>query len=255
MEILNRSSYQVYIVHLIVLGLIGWFLMQTGMPAIIKFIVLSLLTWILSNALVWTYNQIFRDRMVLNVAVAGTALLALMLVVPVSATKPSAQNVNSGAIAQQVNEPAVDLHTAVISNNLDAIKQHIDAGSDLNVKEPSGGSSPLITSATFDNAKAAGMLINAGAEINFQNNDGSTALHTAAFFGRTEVVKVLLEAGADKSIKNNSGSTAYGTATVPFEMVKGIYDYFKEALGPMGFELDYEKLEKARPVIAEMLTE
>ena len=39
-----------------------------------------------------------------------------------------------------------DIHTAVISDNMDAVKQHIAAGSDLNAPDPFGGSSPLILS-------------------------------------------------------------------------------------------------------------
>ena len=51
----------------------------------------------------------------------------------------------------------------------------------------------------------AKLLINAGVELNFQNNDGSTALHTASFFCRPEIVQILLAKGADKTIKNKYG--------------------------------------------------
>ena len=152
-----------------------------------------------------------------------------------------------------VKPPQVDLHTAVISGNLEAVQQHIAAGSDINVKDPFGGSSPLISAAVFGKTDIAKALINAGASLNFQNNEGSTALHTAAFFCRPEIVKMLIEKKADKIIKNKYGSTAYETVSAPFTDVKPIYDMMVGALAPMGLKLDYTYVEKTRPEIAAML--
>jgi len=145
------------------------------------------------------------------------------------------------------------LHQAVLEGNLEAVQEHIEAGSDLNEREPSGGSSPLITAATFGRTEAARALIDAGADVDQQNNDGSTALLTAAFLCRTEIVAALLDAGADKSIRNSAGSTALDVVTVPFDDVKGFYDYLGAVLGPLGLELDYEQIKATRPRIAEML--
>lgn len=78
--------------------------------------------------------------------------------------------------------PKVDIHTAVVSGDLNTVKQHIAAGSNINEKDPFGGSSPLISAAVFGKTDIAKVLLDAGADIDFQNNDGSTALHSAAFF-------------------------------------------------------------------------
>ena len=149
----------------------------------------------------------------------------------------------------------VGLHRAILEGNLDAVREHIQAGSDLNAKEPSGGSSPLITAATFGRMEAARALIEAGADVDHQNNDGSTALLSAAFLCRTEIIEALLDAGADKSIRNNAGSTALEVVTVPFDEIQSIYDYLGAVLGPYGLELDYERIKRTRPKIAEMLRE
>jgi ankyrin repeat protein len=152
-----------------------------------------------------------------------------------------------------VKAPDIDIHTAVISDNMEAVKQHIAARSDLNVRDPFGGSSPLISAAVFGKPEMAKVLIDAGVDLNFQNSDGSTALHTAAFFCRPEIVKQLLEKKADKTIRNKYGATAYDNVAGPFAEIKDAYDMMGNALGPMGLTLDYVYIEKTRPEIAEML--
>ncbi|HWL00639.1 MAG TPA: ankyrin repeat domain-containing protein, partial [Parapedobacter sp.] len=153
----------------------------------------------------------------------------------------------------KVEVPQVDIHTAVVSSNEEALRQHIAAGTDLNARDPFGGSSPLITAAVFGKTDMAKILIDAGADLDFQNNDGSTALISAAFFGRPEIVRLLLDAGADKTIKNKYGGTAYGSVIAPFSEAKATYDMLGKALAPMGLKLDYTHLEKVRPEIASML--
>lgn len=160
----------------------------------------------------------------------------------------------SSANAQgKVKAPAVDIHTAVVTGNQEAVKQHIAAGTNLNEKEPFGGSSPLISAAVFGKSAIAQLLIDAGADLNVQNNDGSTALISAAFFCRPDIVRMLLDAGADQGIKNNYGATAYESVAAPFSEVKEGYNMIGKMLEPMGLKLDHAYLEKTRPEIAAML--
>ncbi len=171
--------------------------------------------------------------------------LALFCMILMASCNTSAQ--------KKAGAPEVDLHTAVITGDVSAVKQHIAAGSNLNEKDPFGGSSPLITAALFDQREAAELLLDAGADINFQNNDGSTALISAAFFGRPEMVQLLLDRKADKTIKNKYGTTALDNVSAPFSEVKDVYDVMGNMLAPMGLKLDYAYLEKIRPEIAKML--
>jgi hypothetical protein len=150
-------------------------------------------------------------------------------------------------------KPAVDLHTAAVLGDVEAVQLHIKSGSDLNVKEPTRGSTPLISATLFGKTDVALALIRGGADINYQNNEGSSALHTAAFACRTEIVKALLKKGADKTLKNYAGRTALETVSVPFKEIQPVYDALGDALAPLGFAFDYERIKAERPIIAEML--
>ena len=179
------------------------------------------------------------------IAVIGLALIAL---VSSCNSKGSSQKKESG-----VKAPDVDIHTAVLTGNQEALRQHIAAGTDINQKDPFGGSSPLISAAVFGKTEEAKILIDAGADLNFQNNDGSTALHTAAFFCRPEILRMLLDKGADKTIKNKFGATPALTVAGSFAESKNVYDMMGKVLEPLGLKLDYAYIEKTRPEIAEML--
>ena len=163
------------------------------------------------------------------------------------------QNNKASQDKAEVVTPKMDIQMAVISGNLEIVRQHIAAGTDLNEKEPFNGSTPLVTAATFGEVAIAQALVDAGADLSIKNNDGTTALHSAAFFGRVEIVQQLIDAKADKTLLNNYGATPRQTVMGPFENVKPIYEMMQQQLSPMGFQLDLAEVEKVRPVVAMML--
>lgn len=214
------------------------------------------------------------------------AMLAAMFVALFGCGNQDKAPQQSDTTATTAAAPEIGLHAAIVAGDLDAIRQHIKAGSDLNEMEPTRASTPLITAAAFGKPEAANLLIDAGADLNAQNTDGSTALHTAAAFGKTEVAKLLIDAGigldiknkegstalhtaafmghkeivaamlakgADKTVKNGAGKTAYETVEAPFEEVKPVYDAVGAGLASMGVKLDYDYIKGVRPEIAEML--
>lgn len=184
---------------------------------------------------------------------ASFVIASLALLLTSGACQDKKGVTNSGGTKTSAQAPQMDIHTAVVTGNLEAVQMHIAAGSDINIKDPFGGSSPLISAAVFGKTEIAKVLIDAGADIDFQNNEGSTALHTAAFFCRPEIVKMLLAKNADKTIKNKYNATAYENVAGSFQEVKPVYDMMVSALGPMGLKLDYAYLEKTRPEIATLL--
>jgi len=189
----------------------------------------------------------------INVLQSIKRIAFFTLLTAMAACHSSAQKKESGSTKSEIKPPQVDIHTAVVTDNLAALKQHIAAGTNINEKDPYGGSSPLISAALFGKTEAAKILIDAGADINVINNDGSTALHTSAFFCRPEIVKMLLAKGANKTIKNKYGSTPYESVTGSYSEVKSVYEMMQQMLGPMGLKLDFAYIEKTRPTIAAML--
>ena len=73
------------------------------------------------------------------------------------------------------------------------------------------------SAATLDLIRAAGAvkpevlqaLIDAGADLNAQDENGQTALMNAANFEELESVRALLLAGADVNFKNKDGESAW----------------------------------------------
>lgn len=155
--------------------------------------------------------------------------------------------------AQNTKSKDIDIHQAVIKNEINKVKQYIASKKNINVKDAIGGSSPLITASLFGRIEIASLLINAGADINQINNDGSTALHTSALFCHTEIVKLLLNKGADKSIKNKYKNTALDLVLGSFSSMKGVFEMLEQMLSPLGLKLDYTRLEKTRPIIVKIL--
>ncbi len=154
-----------------------------------------------------------------------------------------------------LEEPEPDIQSAIIAGNLEIVKQHIAAGSDINIKDQMSGSTPLITASAFGKSDIVKILIDANAELDIKNNEGSTALRAAAFFCHVEIVQLLLEAGADKSLKNNYGATPEESVIVPFSEMKPIYEMIKKQMEPLGLKLDLKELEITRPMISILLKE
>ena len=78
----------------------------------------------------------------------------------------------------------------------------LDAGAPVD-GEPGDKETPLITAASYGDAEVAGVLIDAGADVNARSASdsggvpGSSALLHAAVFGMTDVLDLLVEAGAE----------------------------------------------------------
>ncbi len=149
--------------------------------------------------------------------------------------------------------PSMDIYTAALKGNLAAVQQHIAAGTDLNAKDPKGGSTPLIIASTFGHPDIVTALVDAQADLNAQDKDGTTALASASFLCQTEIVETLLSHGAEKSIRNKKGATALDSISIPFDQAKPIYEFLQVVLGPLGLKIDLNHIQQTRPQIAALL--
>ncbi len=157
---------------------------------------------------------------------------------------------SAGRPASAAEQP-VDIWKAAASGNIEAIKQHLEAGTDVDAKEPSGGSTPLLVAATFGQVEAVKFLIEKGANVNAGSNDGSTALHGAAFFCHTEIVKLLLGKGAVVDAKNIRGETPLDAVAGDWSQeLEGIYTWLAEL---WKLQLDLERIKATRPKVAALL--
>ena len=99
------------------------------------------------------------------------------------------------------------IHEAVHYGNIEAVKQHIAAGTDVNAKDKYG-ESPLLFAATFGHKEIAELLIANGADVNTKiDKIGMTPLHIATGQGYKEIVELLIAKGADVNAKDVGGKT------------------------------------------------
>ena len=76
-----------------------------------------------------------------------------------------------------VKAPAISIYDAADRGNIEAVKQHITAGTDVNAK--SDGRTPLHWAAYSGHKEIAELLIGEGAEMNAKERDGRTPLDNA----------------------------------------------------------------------------
>ncbi len=63
--------------------------------------------------------------------------------------------------------------------------------------------------AYYDRIEIVKLLLNAGADIDKQNNTGNTALIKAAYYNNVEIVELLLNYGADEFVLDHDNKSFY----------------------------------------------
>ena len=105
--------------------------------------------------------------------------------------------------------PSMSIHEAAGNGDIEAIKQHLAAGTDVNAKD-GGGWTPLFYAAFSGRTEVAELLIAEGVDVNAKDNLGT--LRYAASGGHKETVELLIANGADVYAKGG------GNGTTPLDM-------------------------------------
>ena len=100
--------------------------------------------------------------------------------------------------------PSMSIHDAADKGNIEAVKQHLAAGADVNAKDEDGYT-PLNFAAQQGHKEVVELLIAKGADVNAKGYYGRTPLQRAAWFGRKEIVGLLIAKGADVNAKIEGG--------------------------------------------------
>ena len=99
------------------------------------------------------------------------------------------------------------IRNAVEFGDIDAVKEFLKAGENINEGLAKGGPTPLHYAAQHDRKEIAELLIAKGADLNAERIGGQTPLHKAAQHDRKEIAKLLITKGADLSMSTRDGQT------------------------------------------------
>ena len=111
-------------------------------------------------------------------------------------------NVVQAAPLSEVNQ---QLFYAAGRGNLDAVKDALDNGADIDVIGIMGNT-PLMCAAKLGHEEVAKFLVSMGADLNARAEDGTTLLYYAIVKDK-KLAKFLIDAGVDINAKDNEGRT------------------------------------------------
>ena len=108
---------------------------------------------------------------------------------------------------EKMREIDKEFLNACEEGDLERVKQLLERGADVNVRDKDGETALMIVS-WYGKKEIAELLIKNGIDINAKDNLGRTALMYASWYGHNEVVKLLLENGADVNAQDEDDITA-----------------------------------------------
>ncbi|XP_054146640.1 protein phosphatase 1 regulatory subunit 12B isoform X2 [Melozone crissalis] len=118
-------------------------------------------------------------------------------------------------LLEQVKKQGVDLELCRKEEEqqmLQDARQWLNSGRIEDVKQPRTGATALHVAAAKGYSEVMRLLIQAGFNLNVQDNDGWTPLHAAAHWGVKEACSILAEALCDMDIRNKLGQTPFDVA-------------------------------------------
>jgi len=133
--------------------------------------------------------------------------------------------------------PEISIHDAIRKGNSQAVKQHLAAGTKVDVKHDDGWT-PLQLAAGEGQKEITELLIEKNADVNAMTEDGLTALFAAILGAHKEIAELLIEKGADVNARGFLGMTPLNMAAD--EGQKEIADLLRKHGGKTSEELKAE---------------
>ncbi|MDP7135588.1 MAG: ankyrin repeat domain-containing protein, partial [Planctomycetota bacterium] len=96
----------------------------------------------------------------------------------------------------------ISIIEAIRKGNIEAVKQHLAAGMDVNGRDNWGRTVLHKASGWQGQREIVELLISNGADVNAKRSDGAIPLHYAVYYDRMENVEILLSKGADLNAKD-----------------------------------------------------
>jgi ankyrin repeat protein len=145
-----------------------------------------------------------------------TTIAAVLLVgcgKPQDSPDPEVQPIEPVAEASQSQPPPVkfeapdvSIQDAIKEGDIQAVMQHLAAGTDVNAKDERGETA-MFSAVIGGYNEIIKMLVNKGADVGVKNKAGFTPLHEGAYNGRKEIVELLISSGADVNAMKIDGMT------------------------------------------------
>ena len=102
---------------------------------------------------------------------------------------------------------------AIKQNDIIIVRALIDAGADVNARNPYG-ETPLHIACVRGFQKIISLLIAEGADVNARDRRALTPLHAAAWGGHKETVAFLIATGAEVDVRGDDGTTPLLVSTL-----------------------------------------
>jgi len=120
---------------------------------------------------------------------------------------------------------------AAAAGDVAEVKQCLNSGADVNVKDDKG-QTPLVLASASGHTAIASILLDKRADPNLQSNDGLTALMNASHKNYTDLVRLLVQKGANVNLR-----TTQGVPALTYAAIGGHPEVIRELLA-RGAEID-----------------
>ena len=130
---------------------------------------------------------------------------------------------------------AMSLHRAAEEGDIEAVKKHLAAGANKNVRAGKWRDTPLHRAAFWGYTEVVELLINNEVDVNAKDKYGCTPLHDAAEYSHLEIAEMLINRAPDMNAVDNNGDT-------PLDLANGeTADLIRRHGGKTGKELKAER--------------